>query len=99
MSEWTRARVQDRLESAADVLRQMPSVRPRGYFNAWPEYFYSFADQVGQEPELKRPRPSPRAITEADDALRWLMRFAGCSGSSPRLPSWSGRGRQAPNGS
>lgn len=72
MADWTRAQVQDRLESAADVMRQMPGVRPQGYFSAWPEYHHSFADQVGQEPEMKRPRPSPRAITQAEEALLWL---------------------------
>jgi hypothetical protein len=38
------ARVQDRLESAADVFAQLPAVKPTGYFNAWPEYFHGFAD-------------------------------------------------------
>jgi len=66
------ARVQDRLESAAEVFAQLPAVKPTGYFNAWPEYFHGFADQVGQEPEMKRPRPSPRQITEAEEAMLWL---------------------------
>jgi len=72
MGEWTTARVQDRLESAADVFAQLPAVKPTGYFNAWPEYFHGFADQVGQEPEMKRPRPGPRQITEAEQAMLWL---------------------------
>ena len=72
MAEWTTAQVQDRLESAADVVRQLPGVMPRGYFTAWPEYFHTFADQVGQEPRMRRPRPSPRAITEAEEAMLWL---------------------------
>ena len=72
MTEWTMARVQDRLESAAEVFAQLPAVKPTGYFNAWPEYFHGFADQVGQEPEMKRPRPSPRQITEAEEAMLWL---------------------------
>ena len=72
MTDWTSARVQDRLELAADVFVQMPAVKPQGYFNAWPEYFHSFADQVGQEPQMRRPRPSPRQITEAEEAMLWL---------------------------
>jgi len=72
MAEWTKTQVQDRLEAAADVMRQLPGVMPRGFFNAWPEYFHSFADQVGQEPRMRRPRPSPRQITEAEEALLWL---------------------------
>lgn len=72
MGEWTTAQVQDRLELAAGVMRQMPGVMPQGYFNAWPEYFHSFADKVGQEPQMRRPRPGPRQITEAEEALLWL---------------------------
>jgi hypothetical protein len=72
VAEWTMARVQDRLESAADVMRQLPGVKPQGYFNAWPEYFHTFADQVGQEPRMRRPRPGPRQITEAEEAMLWL---------------------------
>jgi hypothetical protein len=72
MTDWTTAQVQDRLELAADVFAQLPAVKPQGYFNAWPEYFHSFADQVGQEPQMRRPRPSPRQITEAEETLLWL---------------------------
>ncbi len=72
MTDWTRAQVQDRLELAAGVMRQMPGVMPQGFFNAWPEYFHSFADKVGQEPQMRRPRPSPRQITEAEEAMLWL---------------------------
>jgi len=72
MTDWTIAGVQDRLELAADVMRQAPGVKPQGYFNAWPKYFHSFADKVGQEPKMRRPLPSPRMITEADEAMLWL---------------------------
>lgn len=72
MADWTAARVADRLEAAADVFRALPEVKPQGFFNAWPAYLHSFADQVGQTPQLRRPRPGPRDITLADDALLWL---------------------------
>jgi len=72
MNDWTMARVQDRLELAAEVMRQMPDVKPQGYFNAWPDYLHSFADQVGQEPKMRKPRPSPRMISQADEAMLWL---------------------------
>jgi len=72
MADWTPTMVEDRLESAADVFRSLPAVKPQGYFNAWPEYFHSFADQVGQEPQMRRPRPSPRQITQAGEAMLWL---------------------------
>jgi hypothetical protein len=72
MGEWTTEQVQDRLELAAGVMRQMPGVMPQGFFNAWPEYFHSFADKVGQEPQMRHPRPSPRQITQAEEAMLWL---------------------------
>jgi hypothetical protein len=72
MGEWTTTQVQDRLELAADVMRAMPPVRPQGYVSAWPEYLSSFADKVGQEPRMRKPLPSPRMITEADETLLWL---------------------------
>lgn len=72
MGDWTPAMVEARLESAADVFRSLPEVKPQGYFNAWPEYFHSFADQVGQEPRMRRPKPSPRQITQAEEAMLWL---------------------------
>ena len=72
MGEWTTTRVEDRLESAVDVFRSLPGVMPQGFFNAWPDYFHSFADKVGQEPQMRRPRPEPRQITEAEEALLWL---------------------------
>ncbi|SMO64518.1 hypothetical protein SAMN06265173_10870 [Thalassovita litoralis] len=70
--EWTRAMVADRLDLAADVMRSMPRVRPQGYVSAWPEYVSTFADQVEQEPRMKKPLPSPRMITQADEAMLWL---------------------------
>jgi len=72
MGNWTRAMVADRLELAADVMKSLPAVRPQGYFNAWPEYLHSFGDQVEQQPRMRKPLPSPRMITEADEALLWL---------------------------
>ena len=70
--DWTRAMVADRLDLAADVMRSTPPVRPQGYVSAWPEYVSTFADQLGQEPWIKKPLPSPRMITEADAAMLWL---------------------------
>ena len=74
---WTRATVADRLDLAADVMRSMPPVRPQGFVSAWPDYVSTFADQVGQEPRMKRPLPSPRMITQADEAMLWLDKDIG----------------------
>ena len=72
MGEWTTAQVQDRLELAAGVMRQMPGVMPQGFFNAWPEYFHSFADKVGQEPQMRSARhgTAPRRAAVHDAVPR-----------------------------
>ncbi|MFO8079875.1 MAG: DUF6362 family protein, partial [Armatimonadota bacterium] len=51
------------------IVDAMPPVRPQGYVSAWPEYVHGFADKVEHEAETKKPRPSPRMITQADEAM------------------------------
>ncbi len=71
--EWTSARVEARLGEAADVMRRLPPVRVQGYFNTWPAIAHEFSDRVGQEPtRMRRPPPSPDAITRAEATLLWL---------------------------
>jgi len=78
MAEWTPSMVEARLESAADVFQSLPATRPQGYFSAWPEHFHSFADKIGQEPRMRRPRPSPQAITQAEAAHLWFRACDRC---------------------
>ena len=91
--DWTRAMVADRLDLAADVMHSLPPVGPQGYVSAWPEYVSSFADQVEQEPRMKKPLPSPRMITQADEAMLWLRWLERTSARS------CGRGPTANRGS
>lgn len=72
MAEWTRTQVEERLEEAAAVMKRLPPVRVQGYFSAWPEVMHSFGDLVGQEPQLKLPPPSARAIDRMDETMLWL---------------------------
>ena len=37
---------------------------PRLLRRNWPEYLHSFADKIGPEPQMRRPGPSPRQITQ-----------------------------------
>ena len=71
MNKWTPSLVEARLAEAAFVLKRMPEPRLQGYFNAWPEYFHSFADKVGQEPKPMRVLPSPQAISLMEETLIW----------------------------
>lgn len=73
MTDWTRGMVEDRLIEAADVMKRLPAVRAKGYFSAWPTILPEFSDLVGREPpRLRRPPPSPKAITRAEEAMLWL---------------------------
>lgn len=72
MTAWTREMVEDRVIEAAEVLRHMPGPRLGGYFSTWPDIFRTFGDLVGQEPTpMRRPRPSPAAITRMEEAITW----------------------------
>jgi len=71
MNDWPPSLVEARLAEAAFVLKRLPEPRQQGYFNAWPEYFHSFADQVGQEPRPMRVLPSPQAISRMEETLAW----------------------------
>jgi hypothetical protein len=71
MNDWTPSLVEARLAEAAFVLKRLPELCQQGYFNAWPEYFHSFADKVGQEPKPMRVLPSPQAISRMEETLTW----------------------------
>lgn len=70
---WTSFDVEGRMAEAASVMRRLPEVRVRGYFNTWPTIIPEFSDLVGREPpRLKLPPPSPAAISRCDEATYWL---------------------------
>ena len=74
MTGWTAVLVEERLVEAADVLKRLPEVKVRGYFNTWPQMVHEFADLVGQEPRrLRRPPPTSAAISRMEEALPWLQ--------------------------
>jgi hypothetical protein len=73
MADWTPACVEARLHEAADVMKRLPEVRVQGYYSLWPKMLAEFSDLVGQEPQrLKRPPPSPDAISRIEETLGWL---------------------------
>lgn len=71
---WTPSLVDERLTEAADILKRMPEVKVQGYFSTWPQMVYDFGDLVGQEPPLlRRPFPSPAAISRMEQTLGWTV--------------------------
>ena len=73
MTEWTTKVVEDRLIEAADVLMRLPGFCVHGYYALWPTVTPEFSDLVGQEPpKLRRPPPSPGAISRMEQTMPWL---------------------------
>jgi hypothetical protein len=72
-SDRVRSILQVRLVEAADVMKRLPDVRVPGYYSLWPQALHEFADLVGQEPpRLRRPSPTPAAISRMEGTLSWL---------------------------
>jgi len=71
---WTPSLVEERLAEAADVLKRLPEVKVRGYFNTWPCMAEEFSDLIGQEPpSMRRLSPQPAAITRMEETLDWTV--------------------------
>jgi hypothetical protein len=71
---WTPSMIEERFIEAADVMKRLPDVRVPGYYSLWPKALHEFADLVGQEPpRLRRPRPTPAAISRMEETLGWLQ--------------------------
>jgi len=70
---WTPALVEERLAEAAEVLKRMPTVKVQSYFSLWPKVIAEAGDVASFDPpRLKRPKPSPDAITRMEATLPWL---------------------------
>ncbi len=72
---WTPALVMARVEECVRVIARMPAPRAPGYHNLWPDIIPEFSDMVGRKAVLRRPPPTPDAITRADEVLGWLCRL------------------------
>jgi Domain of unknown function (DUF6362) len=71
MAEWTRDMVEERVEEAARVLRQLPGPRAQGYFSTWPDVLLSAREIARQEPKPMKVLPSPQAITRMEETITW----------------------------
>jgi len=71
MTEWTRDMVEERVEEAAKVLRQLPGPRAQGYFGTWPEIVRSAREIARQEPKQMKVLPSPQAISRTEEVITW----------------------------
>jgi hypothetical protein len=72
MAEWTRDMVEERIVEAADVLKQLPGLRPQGYFSTWPEIQRSAKELAQAMPvPMRRPPPSSASISRMEEAITW----------------------------
>jgi hypothetical protein len=70
---WTPKMVAVYLEEAADTLRRLPNRRVGGYVSAWPEIVRDYWEAFGwHDAEVRPIPPSPKAIDQMDETLRWL---------------------------
>lgn len=73
--KWTRQLVKRRFEEAIYTLKrlEMPHLKPKGYFNTWPEIKRTVLEILqGDKGELKLGPPSPRAIDRMDETFGWI---------------------------
>src|ERR1700722_17326141 len=74
MTEWTASLVEERMQEAAQVLRRLPPVKVRGYFNTWPYILHSAEDKSEWEQEYRRLGPPDAAsISRMEETLTWLV--------------------------
>jgi hypothetical protein len=70
---WTPKLVAAYLEEAADTLHRLPDRRVGGYVSAWPEIVRDYWQAFGwHDAEVRPIPPSPKAIDQMDESLRWL---------------------------
>jgi hypothetical protein len=67
--------VKEQLEEAVKTLRFMPSGRPRGHANSWPEILRTRVEILNMEEpeEIGRRYALPHEVTAMEQALDWLM--------------------------
>ncbi|MCA3248990.1 MAG: hypothetical protein INF41_01005 [Rhodospirillaceae bacterium] len=73
-NNWHSTTVEQRLASAAAVLRRLPGAMPRTKLTSWPEVIHSTREAYGWNASQPRPiPPHPQDIQAMDQALEWLF--------------------------
>jgi DNA-directed RNA polymerase specialized sigma24 family protein len=74
---WQIEEVVTRMREAGDTVRRLP--RPRGpaqFGNGWPDIVRDAREAYGyEEPRLRPPAPTPRAIDRMDEVFTWFAIF------------------------
>ena len=71
--KWTKERVEERLEEAAEIMKRLPAVKPQQIRSAWPPIIQEFWEAYGwNETHVRLGPPPPDAITRMDECMEWL---------------------------
>jgi hypothetical protein len=60
-----------RFKEAVLTLKKLPSVRVRGYLNAWPDIVYSEVEIRRMDKKTKTWQVTPEAVSRMEEVLRW----------------------------
>jgi hypothetical protein len=73
-NNWTVTDIAERFEEAAATLRRLPSVKVRGYFNAWPQIIRTVREKLDEDKEAYRHSPpQPDAISRMEETIQWIF--------------------------
>ena len=79
--KWTPKLVAERLEEAANTLRNLPDKRIQGYRSSWPDTIPDWTEYGWTKARVRRFPPTPDQIDRMDEVmnwLRWLSREEAC---------------------
>ena len=74
-NDWNVKMVEERMEEAVRTLKRVrvPGLKPKGYFNAWPEIVYTAWELEMQEKlPLRLGSPPADQISRMEEVLGWL---------------------------
>ena len=75
MKKWTPTMIEEHFEEAVQTLErlELQNVKPRQYFNAWPDIVYTKWEIIHQAKKKSRlGPPTPSAITRMEKTFGWL---------------------------
>ena len=71
--KWEEETVAERLAEAAETMKRLPSVKPKGYIGSWPTIIQEFWEAYGwNDMEVRLGPPSSYSIDRMDESLAWL---------------------------
>ena len=70
--KWTEEMVITRFQEAARMIKKLPAVKPKGYFNLWPEIIYRPNEMIFMDEKPKKWLPNPESLSRMYQTCQWL---------------------------